>query len=1485
MQRVLSVADFNLFVSQNPPPVPFPAADDVIISDTALNLFSLDATAIIRMGAFNVDTIECSDNTHAFVWGVAQAQAIAITNIKFNPIDNVQLFDSPDNLLQVDAIELAKLAEKGLDSIQSKISLNQEAKQTYDVARFHALGNIALSSADKIYVTDTALNLGTLTPTELQKLATSGTSGKLKATDNTNPVLLSASQLVSLSAANFELGTVPVMRDTAENLQLIDPNWFGGFADKGVIRIEAIGDSWSISAAQASALLNTGMALKASDTVTLVGTAGDLQTVTTRIGELADRGVDQIDVSGNDTLILSAATAATLAGTLVKFTAGDQVTVAGLGVDLAGLGPNQIARLGAARVKMIDVGGDNKLTLSVDQAIALAGTGIVFASDDRVTILGRTTDLNRLSVADLRELGAKGAITLDSDAPDNFLFLSVDKFKVLGGITLETADAVQVVGTGAEFAALDASYFAKLASKNVDSIGVTDGNVSLSLEKITALGTVALRPEDTVTLLDDAGVLQGLRVDATHNDIQALADKGIDRIESNAVDHAWTMSMAQAGALLNTSIVLNGNDTVTLATATGDLPGLTGIQIRNLAIQGVDVIHSTNAANTLSLSAVQAIALLATPGTPAIKLTQADTVTLSDTLTGVQALSAAQITGLATAGIDVIDATGTTAASPLVLAVDQAIALAGTQTMTLANGNQAVVTGAAAALQGLSGAQIKKLGEKGVDVIDATGVGALNLNFEQATGLAAALLRWAADDDVTVTMTLTDLKTLMGAQISALRAKGVDHFHVTNPGNELVSFTVAQLDALAGLDVTGLGNIILGDTGANIGSLAPGKIAQLASQGVVSIDASNDILVLSAAQLKALGTVGLTATDTITLLDTTAWLTELTAAQITALGAQGVDKINVLDDEWSLTIAQAKALAGTGISLVAADGITLTATAAELATLSANDIIALGKKNLDLIDVSGNNPFTLSAAQAVALAGTGSLKFADDDMVVVSADGATLAGLTVEQIAALSAKGVDILSASDNQLRLSVAQVNALGNIQCNNVTLSDTGANLAALTAAQIAALRTKGIYDLDASDGELSLSMAQVDALGALRLTGLDTVSLFETGTKLATLLSTLTADQIADLSAKGIDALNASDNQLSLSVAQFSALGNLGLTAADTVTLSDTGVKLANLLATLTPAALSAKGIDALDASDNQLSLSIAQVNALGNLGLTGDDWVTLSENGADLATLMTTLTAEQIVDLGAKGIDALDALDNQLSLSVAQYNKLGNLALTAGDTVTLSDTGANLAALTAAQILALKAKGVDAIDASDNSISLSLEQFNALGALNLASNDVIKVQGTGSADVFTGRGANQVFYGSGGNDVIKGGAGNETLSGGAGKDVLTGGAGKDVFVFDTAPSASNLDQITDFNVADDTIWLDNAVFKKLGSKGSALSPAKLNAKFFTIGSQATTKDHYLVYDKVKGILYYDADGSGAGKMVEIVKLAKNLKTMTAADFLIV
>jgi len=133
---------------------------------------------------------------------------------------------------------------------------------------------------------------------------------------------------------------------------------------------------------------------------------------------------------------------------------------------------------------------------------------------------------------------------------------------------------------------------------------------------------------------------------------------------------------------------------------------------------------------------------------------------------------------------------------------------------------------------------------------------------------------------------------------------------------------------------------------------------------------------------------------------------------------------------------------------------------------------------------------------------------------------------------------------------------------------------------------------------------------------------------------------------------------------------------------------------------------------------------------------------------------------------------------------------------------------------------------------------------------------------------------------------GGDGHDRLSGKLGKDALAGGLGKDTFVFDTKPNKrTNLDTITDYSAADDTVWLENKVFTKLGKKGSASKPQPLNKKFFAFDKAKDGNDH-IVYVKKTGKIYYDQDGVGtAHAAVQIATLKNKPAGFSAAEFFVI
>jgi Ca2+-binding RTX toxin-like protein len=138
---------------------------------------------------------------------------------------------------------------------------------------------------------------------------------------------------------------------------------------------------------------------------------------------------------------------------------------------------------------------------------------------------------------------------------------------------------------------------------------------------------------------------------------------------------------------------------------------------------------------------------------------------------------------------------------------------------------------------------------------------------------------------------------------------------------------------------------------------------------------------------------------------------------------------------------------------------------------------------------------------------------------------------------------------------------------------------------------------------------------------------------------------------------------------------------------------------------------------------------------------------------------------------------------------------------------------------------------------------------------------------------------VINGSGNSldNVLVGNSAANTLNGGLGNDTLAGGNGADVFRF-SAALTDNVDTITDFNVVDDMIKLENSIFTALTKVGA------LNAVNFVTATAAADGDDFVIYDDVSGTLWYDADGNGASAAVQFAVVGVGL-ALTSADFLVI
>ncbi|HEV2563898.1 MAG TPA: Ig-like domain-containing protein [Microvirga sp.] len=125
-------------------------------------------------------------------------------------------------------------------------------------------------------------------------------------------------------------------------------------------------------------------------------------------------------------------------------------------------------------------------------------------------------------------------------------------------------------------------------------------------------------------------------------------------------------------------------------------------------------------------------------------------------------------------------------------------------------------------------------------------------------------------------------------------------------------------------------------------------------------------------------------------------------------------------------------------------------------------------------------------------------------------------------------------------------------------------------------------------------------------------------------------------------------------------------------------------------------------------------------------------------------------------------------------------------------------------------------------------------------------------------------------------VFGSLGADTLDGKGGADILKGDKGHDAFVFDSRGGGA--DTILDFKPKEDKIHLAGKIF--------GLRKGKLKADAFVKfkGSpEAQESDDRILYDRSKGYLYADVDGSN-GKQPVLVAILKNKPALGAKDFFI-
>jgi serralysin len=139
---------------------------------------------------------------------------------------------------------------------------------------------------------------------------------------------------------------------------------------------------------------------------------------------------------------------------------------------------------------------------------------------------------------------------------------------------------------------------------------------------------------------------------------------------------------------------------------------------------------------------------------------------------------------------------------------------------------------------------------------------------------------------------------------------------------------------------------------------------------------------------------------------------------------------------------------------------------------------------------------------------------------------------------------------------------------------------------------------------------------------------------------------------------------------------------------------------------------------------------------------------------------------------------------------------------------------------------------------------------------------------------GDGGDDFIYGNLGIDRLSGGAGNDLLTGGEGYDYMTGEAGIDTFVYNSLSDGSISEQIGDWQGGVDKLRIDASAF------GGGLVAGALAANQLVIGTVANQAFGQFLYNAGNGVLYWDADGTGAGAATAFTRLFTSAFTLPPA-----
>jgi hypothetical protein len=1382
----------------------FAPGDTYIISDTAKNIRGLSPNDIAPGILTKIESTDAS-----LVLSAAQALAVLNPNFEGEPApppyvhfgapggDTVECIDTIANISMLSPFYVGLLETVGIQTFA--VADTASDIQSLTASQFEYLGQLDVTT---ITSTDSSVVLSTAEAIDLTNATNSGTIKIVAPTNGTVVVAGTAASLEALST--FQIAA---LKPLGVQALTVNDNVRPEFSmDQLVFLAEAsltVNESAGIPIFT-SDLINdeaNPAGLTPGDAYVVVAVPSDFTNNVLSPEVIADAPQQVLAISVDDSVTLSVAQAEALenASLPVDVAKGNTVTLVDSVAALEGMTDNQLSALKFIGVTAVAAGGDTPAVFSADQmqALQLAGVVIVAPPDNE--------NQNDGSYDVFNPNGLTLDITWDSSvasAPADFEQTVEHGVKILEQAITNKITVDIAVGYG------------EYGNDSLLPGGISEGGpqeYALSYSDLRSL--LALEGTTAAAILGVNSLPNTLSLDGQSNFFVGTAEAkalGLLNNDGSVTPEGLALGLSDDGGSPDgwtgfgtgfTSTGLIDAALHEIAHAMGRFYGTSALSLYRYTVSNGQAVHYFQGGNPPPDAApsyfsidggvtkiadfgetsdpsdfLNSPASSLTPNDPFDEfvagdgdLTPQDLVMLNVLgfqINPVESFTANDIEAFSSSDLGLLASVGVFEIKPL----DSLVTLNVAQVETWENlglvsilasaGGIVALVDTAADIEGLSVLQLDGLASIGVNLITVTDGASLKvldaaaLEFLYAVAVGEGSITplpptAPGGGGLTIVDTIADIELLSAEGLDELASINVTKIIATDGATlkvadaETLETTYAAAAALGApplpLSAPGGGGLTVVDTVADIAGMSAEQLGALSSIGVTAINPIGGVLDVADAETLettyaaavALGTppipLSVPGGGGVTVVDTDAAIEGMSAGQIAALPSIGISAIAPSTvTTLVLNIAQGVAIEDASLTLelppfVQGGALQFADTAANIEAFSTNAAQFLALSNLALADgatelVAENGPVVLSVAGALAFVDAPFRLIVPQGspLIVADAPGA-IDGLTTTEIGELAALGVSELDTS--VFTLDVAQIGALENAGITlstapllgTVTIQDTAEQIETLTAQQIDGLAGPYLVQIQPTTGPQSplfpivtFNVAQFQAFESLPY--IFTVSGIRSpggSTRIA----------IAD-TASNIEMLTAD---------QLVALGNDFANQPITITVTAGAalvLDLAQALAALGPyfGASGGPGI--------QFGYDASQLP-----GLT----FTVADTAADFEALTTSqVDTLSHIDLTGPSFTVM-ATDASVVLSTAQATAAASdglsIAVPTGDTVSIGDTADDIRDFLdhgAAEVSQVEqVLNISGIAATDRAVALTASQAEALEAANAASGLTVAV----------------------------------------------------------------------------------------------------------------------------------------------------------------